>query len=63
MTEITPKTVQDAKNHARDILIGYLCQPPYESEEDLKAAVYALAKELDTSYEGAFRYLMTGMKL
>ena len=63
MAQITPDTLQEAKNYARDILIGYLCQPPYETEEALRDAVNALAKELDTSYESALRYLMTGAKL
>lgn len=62
MSELTSNTRQDAHNKARDILIGYLCQPPYESEENLKAAVFDLAREMDLSYEATLRYLMTGFK-
>lgn len=62
MSEITQTTRQDAHNKARDVLIGYLCQPPFETEEALKAAVYDLAREMDLSYEATLRYLMTGFK-
>lgn len=62
MAEMSHNTRQDARNRARDVLIGYLCQPPYETEDALKLAVYDLAREMDQSYEATLRYLMTGAK-
>lgn len=56
----SPTTLMDARNAARDALIGYLCDPPTESDASLRKKVKALATELDVSYENAFRYLLVG---
>jgi hypothetical protein len=62
VSQFSQSSRQDAHNKARDVLIGYLCEPPYETEENLKVAVYDLAREMDLSYEATLRYLMTGFK-
>jgi hypothetical protein len=56
----TPQEVISARHTARDVLIGYLCAPPQNTDAQVRSAVKALAKELDTSYERAWRYLLTG---
>lgn len=56
----TPQPVVDARTEARNVLIGYLLQPPTETDGTLRASVQRLADELDVSYEAAFRYLLVG---
>lgn len=53
-----PQQVIDARTEARDVLIGYLLQPPTETDATLRASVQRLADEMDVSYEAAFRYLL-----
>ena len=60
MSERTPHTLVDSRTHARDVLIGYLSAPQTETDETLRDAIEALAKELDVSYENAWRYLLVG---
>jgi hypothetical protein len=56
----SPTTLMDARNAARDALIGYLCDPPVIHEAKLRFAMKALAHELDVSYEDAWRSLLVG---
>lgn len=56
----TSDEVNEARTAARDVLIGYLMEPPTETEAALRKAVKRLATELDVSYEAAFRYLLAG---
>jgi len=61
MTQIhPPQHVVDARIKARDVLIGYISEPPTETDENLRQAVQALADEMGVSYEAAFRYLLVG---
>ena len=60
MLVLTPDNIVDAKTRARDLLIGYLCQPPQETAADVRKAIKRLASELDVTYEAAWRYLLTG---
>lgn len=55
-----PAHVMDSRTVARDKLIGYLMQPPTESAADVKKAIKLLAKDLDVTYEAAWRFLLTG---
>jgi hypothetical protein len=50
----------DSKTVARDKLIGYLMTPPQESAAEVKKAIRLLAKDLDITYEAAWRFLLTG---
>lgn len=55
-----PVQIIDSRTVARDKLIGYLMSPPQESAADVKKAIRLLAKDLDVSYEAAWRFLLTG---
>ncbi len=55
-----PVHIMDAKTVARDKLIGYLMVPPQETAAEVKKAIRLLAKDLDVTYEAAWRFLLTG---
>lgn len=55
-----PAHIMDARTVARDKLIGFLMSPPQETAADVRKAIKLLAKDLDVTYEDAWRYLLTG---
>lgn len=56
----TAATRQELLNEARDLLIGFLCDPPQGTDVELKRAISRLARDMDYSYERALRLILTG---
>lgn len=52
--------MRDAISNARRALIDFICEATPENERAMKREMKILAKSLDTTYERAIRYLMTG---
>lgn len=56
----SPDTLAAAITEARKVVLGYLMSPPQETDQAVRKAMKALAAELDTTPERAWRYIMTG---